>query len=89
MNEQTIHHRSHSMQTKFIRQPWAFDSNYLRVEALDDESRPLGYVFFVRRQAVIQQRERAEGTSAWSFPAYARNILLALMGKQPALESLS
>ena len=34
------------MQTKFFREPWAFDEQWIRVEAFDDQGRPLGYVFF-------------------------------------------
>lgn len=45
------------MHTNFRRQTWGFDSNYIRVEALDDERRPIGYVFFIRRP-VPAVRER-------------------------------
>jgi hypothetical protein len=50
------------MQTQFRRQTWAFDPNYTRVEALDHEGRPLGYVYFIRRPALSRRPLREPST---------------------------
>jgi hypothetical protein len=42
-------HGAHAMQTKLSRQPWGFNPNWTRVEALDDQNQPLGYVYFIPR----------------------------------------
>ena len=40
-----------SASTRFSRQPWGFNPNWTRVEALDDRGCPLGYVYFVPRDS--------------------------------------
>ena len=68
------------MNTKFSRQTWSFDPNYTRVEALDNEGQPLGYVYFVRRT-----HRRQPGTSETSllsiFPETCRQLVQSLFGR--------
>ncbi len=66
------------MQTQFRRQPWGFDANYQRVEALDDQGRPLGYVFFVRYPQSSQRPARSALSSGWTIAAFVRAVTLAL-----------
>jgi hypothetical protein len=66
------------MHAQFRRQPWGFDANYQRVEALDDQGRPLGYVFFVRYPQPSQRPVRSALSGSWTIAACVRTFTLAL-----------
>lgn len=69
------------MMAKTRKTIWGFDPNWLRVEHLDDEGQPLGYVTFERRVNPIHPQPQASsmgtltsaGMRAWStFAAMLR-----------------
>lgn len=67
------------MQTRFCRQTWGFDSNYIRVEALDDQGSPLGYVYFVPRACRFTNPARAKQALAGTFMALLRGLVISLL----------
>jgi hypothetical protein len=71
------------MQTKFARQTWTFDPNYTRVEALDAEGQPLGYVYFVPRTH-RRTSHTAESSLLSVFPETCRQLLVSWFGRSLA-----
>jgi hypothetical protein len=67
------------MQTQFRRQAWGYDSNYIRVEALDDQGLPLGYVYFLPRVRRSLNPARTEQVFAGTFAAVIRRLVAGLL----------
>ena len=69
------------MQTKFARQAWGFDPRWIRVEALDEQDRPLGYVYFVPRSHRPQPRAGLAVSRFWFFPQFCRELVLTVFSR--------